>query len=109
MPFNKWFLYFGAYALGQLLGWVGEGVSTFIQADDVNASVGFQVDTESSGAGFIGFLRNVISFFTDVLPKLLFFNFSFLNGQLEVVQWAIMLIFGGTLIAMLVANRAFGR
>src|SRR3989304_1613074 len=98
MTFRHWFMLFMIYGVLQILMAVGEGSTAFADADDVNAGIGFQVDTESSGAGFIGFMRNVLNFFTVLLPKLLWWNYGILNGELEIVQWILTLAFGGTVI-----------
>jgi hypothetical protein len=108
MSFKHWFLFFSVYAFAQIIMWVGEASVDFLSAEDVNQSVGFQVDLESSGSGFIGLLRNIISFFTFMLPRLLFFNFTFLQGDLQLIQWLCILIFGGTLVAMTVGQRVLG-
>jgi hypothetical protein len=101
MGFKTWFLYLGSYAVITMISLVGESSTSLIAADDVNNAAGFQVDKIGSGSGFLGTMRMVTEFFTDTLPKILFFNYGFLSGPLDIIQWMLILVFGGIGVVLL--------
>ena len=96
MLFKTWFLYLGSFAIISVLSAIGESDASFgINAGDVNNAAGFQIDNIGSGEGFLSTMRSVQGFFTTTLPKVLFFNYGFLSGPLDIVQWMLILVFGG--------------
>lgn len=101
MGFKTWFLYLSSYAVVTMVAMVGDSNSSLISADDVNNAAGFQVDKIGSGSGFLGTLRIVTDFFTETLPKILFFNYGFLSGPLDIIQWMLILVFGGIGVVLL--------
>lgn len=105
MTFAKWFVFLGIFMAFSLIHLIGEaayyGTS---EAADISNLLGFQVDEIGAGGGFIGIPRALIGFFTSTLPKLATFNYNFLQGDLEIVRWLFMSVFGGALIIMVITS-----
>jgi len=101
MAFRHWFLYFGVFGVFTLLMSIGDSAVSVGSATDLNDAVGFQVDQIGSGSGFFGTARQSVDFLISFIPKAVSFNYSFLNGDLSVVRWIFILMFGGTFIAMM--------
>lgn len=99
-----WFFYLVTFASLTMLMQVGESSVALLSADDVNSAVGFQVDKVGSGSGFVPFLRTVSTVLTDFLPKAISFNYTFLQGDLELVRWFLMLTFGATPVFVIALN-----
>ncbi len=93
-------MYLAVFAIFTIIMQVGESSTDFLIAGDVNDAAGFQVDKIGSGTGFFGTVRNVVDFFTDFLPKAVSFNYSFFQGDLELVRWTFVSIFGGLAMAV---------
>ena len=96
-----WFMYLATFAVFTIIMQVGESSSDLLFATDVNDSTAFQVDKISSGSGFFGTMRSSVSFLTATVPKLMTFNYSFLSGDLEIIRWFLIFVFGGLLVIML--------
>ncbi len=88
-------MYLGIFAVMTMVMQVGESSTDVLIAQDVNDATSFQVDKLSSGSGFFGTVRSVTDFFTDFLPKAVSFNYSFMGGDLEVIRWFLISVFGG--------------
>lgn len=101
MAFRHWFWYFTTFGLLTIVMQIGESSATLLTATDLNQALGFNVEQIASGSNFISFVFNVTNFLIQFIPKVVSFNYSFLQGDLEVIRWMLMLGFGVTFIGML--------
>lgn len=101
MSAKFWMVYLGMFFILTLFMQIGESSSVLFASGDINSVNTYQVDAISSGNGFMGMSREAPSFFTEVIPKMITFNYSFLVGPLDLIQYALVVIFGGPLVITL--------
>lgn len=108
MSHYVWMVYFGMFVVLQFVANWGNGIiSPVTDATDVNAVAGYTSQQISAGSGFSAAISTVPSFFGTWLPRLLFWNYTFLmEPQFEIVRWSLMIIFDGPLVAILVLGFA---
>ena len=103
MTSKSWIFFFSTLAIFTFWGNVGDAI--FISAADgvtMNNSTAWNDDQISQGGGLVGSMRVVIGFFTTTLPNWATFNYNFLqDGNLQIVRWALVTIFGGSFVIML--------
>ena len=98
MTFKLWALYLGVFIVFLMIDGIGHGVVEAGDVSDTNDTLAYQVDQISSGSGFVGLLRQSPAFLVTTLPKLITWNFGFLEGSLEIVRHIFIFFFGSLLI-----------
>ncbi len=93
-------IYGAIHLLWTIIDKVGRSDALLLESGNVNDAVGFQVDTVGSGGGVVGMLRTTVDFFTDFVPNLVIFNYGFLEGDLQVIRWALIMVFGMSFIGV---------
>lgn len=101
MLYHHWIYYLAAFVVLTILMQIGEASTTLLAANDVNASVGYQVDQIDSGGGFFGLVRTATTVLTELVPKAFTFNYTFLEGSFELIRWGLITIFAGAGLIML--------
>lgn len=104
MSFNLWFIYLGIFAAFSFVGLISDSQLNVGASSDINNAITFEVDQISSGSGFLALMRSSVSFTTETLPKVTTFNYSFLQGDLQIVRQLLMMMFGGTLTIMIATS-----
>ncbi len=106
MTTKLWFIYLALFALATFIDQIGGSAVSVGDPNDINSTVAFQLDEVSSGSGFLGLMRGAIDFFLTVVPKLILWNFGFLTGSLQIVQYTMVFVFGGLLTITLAGGAA---
>ena len=100
MSAKCWMVYLSMFFILTIFMQIGESSTSLFSSNDVNLIGTYQVDAVSSGSGFLGMAREAPSFFTELLSKIIMFNYSFLVGPLDLIQYALVVIFGGPVVIM---------
>lgn len=106
MGLSKNFVMFLAFCLlvGNFLCLVIDGV--WFQADDVNL-MGYLTGMNNLGTGsWATVFTAPIGFFTHGFPKMIMWDFSFLQGSFQIVQWFLFIFSIGAIFAMAQEFRA---
>jgi len=98
MTAKLWFTYIALFVIFTFIDQVGHGVFSVGDGGDINALVEYNVDELASGGGKLDLLRQGGTFFTTVMPKFVFWNYGFLTGQFQFLQYLFIAILGGLLI-----------
>ena len=101
MAARFWVVYIGSFLWLTILAAILEGSATFLAAADLNDATGYQVDEIGSGGGLFGLVRQSTGFLVTFAPKAISFNYSFLQGDLELLMWILRAFYGITLFIML--------
>ena len=98
MTAKLWFIYIAVFVIATFIDQVGHTAISIADPNDINNAITFNVDEEASGSGFLGLPRQSLEFALTTLPKFITWNFGFLSGDFQIVQYILMMIFGGLLM-----------
>ena len=100
-----WIIYMLVFANFTLISQIGEAqLYTSTDASDISNILGFQVDKVSAGGGSIGIPRAIFGFFTTTLPKIVFWDYQFLQPPLELIRWVLIMSFGAPVMIVFIQN-----
>ncbi len=95
----QWVVYLAFILLmGNFLSLLLQG--TYFQAEDLTVMNFLTGYSSVQAAGSFGVVKMAIGFFTTGIPRLIMWDFVFLQGQAEIIKWFFMVLTIGTIFGM---------